>query len=317
MSDDYPDLAGTLRHPDLVNALAQIYAQAGDGRNKLAGDAWPTLSPMPYRGPELRAAGPRPADWAEWSGVGENAGLAPLRTGAGLGEMLGRGRQALADQDWRAAADMAPLAAMAFMPGGPKRAPASLAQRLEALPQAPRREVLPSDFSFDRSSPLRGGKENWDVRTPTEWKIPGGYGGVSAEMDPATRVVRIMGSALPEEIQGTGAGWAAYDRLFTEAHKKGYAVHSDNSVSPEAQRIYEKAAQLGYRVERNPRAEKMGHGRGESLKVIDPSGPVFTVHPPEYASPLIEELLKKYVVPGAAVTGAASNALAPDKAPQQ
>ncbi len=56
MPDDYPDL---------INALAQIYSQAGDGRNKLAGDAaWPTLKPRDFS-PSLspydpQAGRPRP-----------------------------------------------------------------------------------------------------------------------------------------------------------------------------------------------------------------------------------------------------------------
>ncbi len=88
-----PDPDQPTRHPDLVNALAQAYATAGT-RNRLAGDpAWPTLPPLPDNRPSLSPYDPqagRPMDWAERSGVGEGAGLAPLRGGAALGELLGQ-----------------------------------------------------------------------------------------------------------------------------------------------------------------------------------------------------------------------------------
>lgn len=118
---------------NFVNALARKYADmhsAGDLRNRLAGDpAWPTLPSPPDNRPSLRSYDPqagRPMDWAERSGVGEGAGLSPLRGGAALGELVGHTRQDMADRDWGGAADMAPMVAGALFGFGRRPATSKL-----------------------------------------------------------------------------------------------------------------------------------------------------------------------------------------------
>ena len=105
------------RHPDLINALAQAYAASGAWRNRLEGDpVWPRLPPLPDNRPSLRSYDPqagRPHDAmapvAEMISPTMGAyGLAGLATTAGMDA-----RQGKYDME-----TLAPLAAMALIPGG-------------------------------------------------------------------------------------------------------------------------------------------------------------------------------------------------------
>ncbi len=168
---------------------------------------------------------------------------------------------------------------------------ASLVRRLAELPKPPMRDALASDFSLRESAPSRSGNVYWDVEPPASLGRPNlPMGGIQARVDPAAKAVHIEGSNLLGDLRGRGIGTEMYQRLMDEAHKLGYKVHSDNNVSADAQKIYEALAQRGYRVERNPDATL---NRAGELWVKDSYAPVFTVHPPEYASPEMAEIIKR------------------------
>lgn len=171
-----------------------------------------------------------------------------------------------------------------------------LSRRLEAIPQIPKRDLLPSDLPIDRSKSLDGHTEFWSVYSP------GGRGGVNASIAPQTNALRIHESSLPDSQRGQGIGMAMYQRLIDQAHKQGYVVHSDNLVSPYAQPIYAALAERGYQVQRHP--EAITHSAiPEALYVPKSSAPVFTVHPPRGMSPEIMEILRKYGIAAPVAAG--------------
>ncbi len=255
----------------LINALAgpstaDVLARMSE-RDRYAGSFTPKMLPdianliQQHRGGSV---GEQPRDIL--------SGIDPLRGTFLEGAMpyaqnaLGRGMSA--------AQEFSPEAAALAMFLGPRAqrtvAGSSLVRRIENLPQAPMREVLPSDLPIQRP-------------TPDHWQILDAFGdiGLNAHIDPAAHALRITGSGLPDAQRGQGVGIAMYQRMIDEAHKNGYKVHSDYSVSPDAQRIYEALAQRGYGVERNPRAFSADNG---ALLVPRPSRePIFVVHPPERA----------------------------------
>lgn len=165
---------------------------------------WPALPPLPRRySGEVMNSVPRPADWAEWSGVGENAGLAPLRTGPGLGELLGRYRQAISDQDLGAVADLAPFAAGIF--GFGRRAPIAKAIGAEMPARAP----------LGRNDPSRP-----PVFVPDE-AVPKSTSGVSLSQNLRSSERPSPTEGLPFEYiiykdgipLGSVGGWANGDKM--------------------------------------------------------------------------------------------------------
>ncbi len=149
----------------LINALASVGLRPDDLRNKLAGDpAWPTLPPLPDNRPSLSPYDPqagRPMDWAERSGVGEGAGLAPMRGAASLGELLGRTRQDIGDRDWGGLADMAPMAAAIF--AGPRAKTANLpalARAQELAANGATRDVIRNETGWHQGS---DSKWRWEI----------------------------------------------------------------------------------------------------------------------------------------------------------
>jgi hypothetical protein len=79
-------------------------------------------------------------------------------------------------------------------------------------------------------------------------------------------------------VEGTGAVTQAYKDAIDEAEKRGLQFTSDNSVTTEAARIYDRLQEAGYEVTKNPSARL-----AESPEVVTPrlvtdnGAPVFTV----------------------------------------
>lgn len=65
----------------------------------------------------------------------------------------------------------------------------------------------------------------------------------------------IISSEISEQERGKGIGLQAYSKLIDSALSQGKTVKSDAIVSPSAQRIYEKLADMGYEIKK---AEKTG-----------------------------------------------------------
>lgn len=126
---------------DTAEWLRQMREHYGD-RDTLRSPG-PVYSDNPWALPpappkyEARSYDPqvdRPRDWSERSGVGEGAGLAPLRAGAGLGELLGRMRQAITDRDWSTVSDVSPFALGAVAMGKKGATPAPAVSKVAPPP---------------------------------------------------------------------------------------------------------------------------------------------------------------------------------------
>ncbi len=162
----------------------------------------------------------------------------------------------------------------------------SLMQRLANVPKPPMREVLPMDMPVNRSKSLDGNTEVWSVYSPD------GRGGLTASVRPQEGVLRIHEASIPKKHAGLGIGMGMYQSLIDEGFKKGYkAIHSDVSVSPDAQNVYAALKRRGYIVEQSP-AAKEGYPAG-TLITKDGGDPVFTVRPPEYVSPTIADIMRR------------------------
>lgn len=171
-----------------------------------------------------------------------------------------------------------------------------LVQRLDNLPPVAYRDVLPSDLPIEKYRPITGDDlQGWLVKAPKSE-----LGVVEGHADPSSKTFQILGSALPLDQRGRGYGLAMYQRLIDEAHRLGYTVQSDTTVSPSARHIYDALERRGYDVQRHPNAA------GKDTGGINTPGydtPVFTVKPPRtlLANPA-----------SAALPGAFANAASPD-----
>ena len=164
-----------------------------------------------------------------------------------------------------------------------------LAQRLEAVPQAPRRDVLPSDFSIQRQPVGVRDYEDWFIR---DRGANNPFHGLNARVEPSSKVLKISGSELPEGQRGQGHGIAMYQRLIDDAHSRGFVAQSDNRVSPSAQRVYDALADRGYDVARHPKAVE--HRSGDLFVPLS-NDPVFTVRPPAaLADPTLASIMQQY-----------------------
>lgn len=65
----------------------------------------------------------------------------------------------------------------------------------------------------------------------------------------------IQEAGLPEELRGKGLGVKLYETLIADLVARGKRVTSDNSVSADAQKIYDALRRRGYTIEQNPDAE--------------------------------------------------------------
>ena len=65
----------------------------------------------------------------------------------------------------------------------------------------------------------------------------------------------IQEAGLPEELRGKGLGIKLYEKLIADLFARGKRVTSDNSVSADAQHVYDALRRRGYTVEQNPDAE--------------------------------------------------------------
>lgn len=81
------------------------------------------------------------------------------------------------------------------------------------------------------------------------------------------RVV-IRWSRVDDSLRSTGVGGWLYRQFINWAFERGYAVYSDNSLSPAAQRVYRSLEQEGYRILLN-RSAKMEDGDLTTLGVGD------------------------------------------------
>jgi hypothetical protein len=203
------------------NALARILSDPNLQTGPFP--QWPTIPPMPPRRPD----------------VFERDYTRPLNP----------------DEPVDASGNVSPLGlAMALM-----GAKAGLMSRLNALPQAPRRNALPSDLTVQKFGPE---ERNWRVESPS------GDGYVTGYQNPTNGALHIGEASLPQDQRGQGVGMAMYQRMIDAAHAEGMPVYSDRRVSSSAQAIYDGLSRRGYQVTERP------GGRD-----VDNPGPMFTVLP--------------------------------------
>lgn len=114
----------------------------------------------------------------------------------------------------------------------------------EALP----REVVPIKPEGLEQFPANGGVI-FEMPLTKEGERVGHLAG--SETD---RAVTITDAQLAQEHRGQGQSSAAYRSLADYALAQGKELHSDNSVSPDAARVYDAMEKRGYKVEKNPGA---------------------------------------------------------------
>jgi GNAT superfamily N-acetyltransferase len=136
---------------------------------------------------------------------------------------------------------------------------------------------LSNDIELTRD-PISSGREMWIASAPGEESRPlDARQSVVARVVPRLKTARIVTSSLDKDAQGQGIGLAMYQRLIDEAHQLGYAVGSDTSVSPKAQRIYDALSKRGYDVQKHPDA-RTSYWLGNLM--TNDGRSVFTVGPP-------------------------------------
>lgn len=94
--------------------------------------------------------------------------------------------------------------------------------------------------------------------------------------------LQVKRSDVTEAARGGGEGMAMLERLSQEADARGLKLASDQSVSPDAQRLYRRLEDRGYIVTRNPSETNPATG---NLVSLDPRKPVFEVSPGANAKP--------------------------------
>ena len=85
-------------------------------------------------------------------------------------------------------------------------------------------------------------------------------GGITADVNPEQKVIRIAVSKVDPEYQGRKLGLEMYNFLIEEARRRGYNIESDTGVSPDAQNIYAALERRGAKVWRNPQAIRNDRG---------------------------------------------------------
>jgi len=117
-----------------------------------------------------------------------------------------------------------------------------------ALPSGMKIEV--EEETFDPNVfPEGGGEITLEVLDNEEV-----VGGVTADVYPKRKTIRIAVSKLDEKYQGRKIGLEMYNTLIEEARSRGFVLESDTGVSQDAQRIYEALERRGVKVWRNPQA---------------------------------------------------------------
>jgi len=100
-----------------------------------------------------------------------------------------------------------------------------------------------------------------------------GFGGIWGQELPQSVSISIT-SPIPGVLKGQGVGTDMYGHVLASAINKGKKMHSDASVSPFAQRVWQGMNRRGVAVEINPAAHRTRTG----YLTTDGNGPVFVVH---------------------------------------
>jgi predicted GNAT family acetyltransferase len=103
--------------------------------------------------------------------------------------------------------------------------------------------------------------------------------------------LQVINTAVPASMQRQGIASAAFVRLADEAQARGLELVSDTKVSEVAQAVIENLRSKGYKIEKNPNAEKVGN----SLETTD-GQPLYRIakeKPAEPSLPAAKTVAKK------------------------
>jgi len=184
-------------------------------------------------------------------------------------------------------------------PGATNPRPSSLTNRLAYMPTARRPQQL--GYEMPLSQVERTGD---DVVVNYTGPTRGGYSGygIRGTVEP-DQTLRIHGSGLPSEVQGTGVGGEMYQRIVDWAHaqKPPLLVHSDNMLSKDSFPKYNRTLrELGYDVTGpDPRTKfiedtgdqynELAYRYGRGIFQVGPKTPLF---PGEGSGPLESRYLQ-------------------------
>lgn len=191
--------------------------------------------------------------------------------------LLGGVLDALEDYGWSGQTSPLGLGLAALDVADPSPLTAALLPIKREVKEKMAKEGYEMAFDEDYFPELGSAEFSLGVADPEGVQI----GGITGEIYPETREVRIAMSELDPEFQGQGIGAAMYDQVMDVAERKGFDLTSDRSVSPAAQKMYERFGRKGYDVEVNPEAARMEAGDVGTLSTFNQ--PVYRVRPGERA----------------------------------